>query len=188
MEGNFASKYSDKESFKTQVKYVLAGSTFGIAINVAYLTGWKFGGFYPEFLPTIILVHSFISISPQDVVVAFFAALISAYVGLWTIGKVKLDSPTKGVMVGLFVTAFSVPVVAILLFVLYLIYAIPGEFFLLFSSYSLIAIIFENVLGSLLGGFLGGILVEFVAPDYCPKCKAKLRAGVLYCPHCGWGR
>lgn len=188
MEESFTSKCSDRDSSKTQVKYVLAGSTLGIAINVMYLAGWKFGGFYPEFLPTIILVPSFLSISSQDIVVAFFATLIGAYVGLWTIGKVKLDSPTKGVMVGLFVTAFSVPVIAILLLALYFIYAIPSEFFLLFSGSSLIAIIFENVLGSLLGGFLGGVLVEFVAPDYCPKCKARLRAGVLYCPHCGWGR
>lgn len=182
-----SSRNLNGESFRSQIKYMLAGSALGIAINVTYVVGWKFGGFYPVFLPTIILVSSFLSISLQDIVVAFFAALIGTYVGLWTIGKVKLDSPTRGLMVGLFVTVFSVPIIAILLFTLYFIYAIPSEFFLLFSERSLVAIIFENAIGSFLGGFLGGVLVEFVAPDNCPKCKVKLRAGALYCPNCGWG-
>ena len=188
MGGDFTSKNSNRESFKTQFKYVIAGSTLGIVINATYFACWKFGGFSTEFLPTIILATSFLSISPQNIVVAFFATLIGAYVGLWTIGKVKLDSPTRGMLVGLFVVAFSVPVIAILMIALSFIYAISSESFLLFLGHSLISTIIENILGSLLGGLLGGFLVELMAPDYCPICKAKLRAGTLYCPQCGWGK
>jgi hypothetical protein len=187
LEGKYTLKASDEGSIKTQFKHMLAGSTLGVAINAMYSIGWRFGGFYPEFLPTI-LVYSFFSVSPQNIMVAFFATLIGTYVGLWTIGKVKLDSPTKGVIVGLIVTVFSVPVVMALLLALYHIYAIHGAFILLSLERSLISTIFENTMGSLLGGFLGGVLVKFMAPDYCPKCKAKLRIGILFCPRCGWGR
>ena len=188
MEGTSTSKHSDREASRIQINYILVGSILGAVINVTYFVGWRFGGFYPEFLPTINLVHLLPSISSQNVMVAFFAALISTYVGLWLIGKVKLESSTKGIRIGLRVTLFSVPVIAALQFALYLLYPIPIEFFLSLLASSLIAVILENVIGCLLGGFFGGILVKFVAPDYCPKCGAKLSAGIICCPQCGWGR
>lgn len=167
--------------------FVLAGATFGVVINAVYFVGWRFGDLLLEFLPDIRIGGSML-ISSQNVFVSFVAAIVGAYVGLWTIGKVKITSPIEGLAVGLLVFAISVPVSVLLLFILYWIYAIPIEFFWLYANSSIVPTVIENAAGSLSGGFFGGVLVLRAAPKFCPKCGAKLAAGIVYCSNCGWGR
>ena len=168
-------------------RYLLAGALVGMALNVTYSAGWRFGGSYDEFFPPI-RIHPSFSISLQNVLINLVAALIGTYVGLWTIGKIKLASPFEGVIAGLLVFAISIPITQLLFFILYVIYAIPSSFFVIYLKRTIVVNTLESVLGCLFGGFLGGILVHFVAPKYCPKCKAKLSTGVIYCANCGWGK
>lgn len=168
-------------------RYLLVGALVGVAVNVTYSVIWRFGGSFYEFFP-VIRIYPFFSISLQNVLINLVAALIGTYIGIWTIGKIKLASPFEGVIVGLLVFAISIPIIQSLLFVLYMIYAIPSSFFVIYLERTIVVNTLESVFGCLFGGFLGGILVLFVAPKYCLKCKAKLSTGVIYCPNCGWGK
>lgn len=168
-------------------RYLLVGALVGAAVNVTFSVGWRFGGSFLEFFPAI-RIHPFFSISLQNVLINLVAALIGTYVGLWIIGKIKLASPFEGVIVGLLVFAISIPITQLLFFILYIIYAIPSSFFVIYLKRTIVINTLESVFGCLSGGFLGGIFVLRVAPKYCPKCKAKLSTGVIYCPDCGWGK
>lgn len=168
-----------------QLKFVLTGAILGVVINSVYFVGWRFGGLPLEFLPTI---GGSMPVSLQNVSVSFIATVVGAYVGLWTIGKIKTTSPIEGLAVGLLVFAISVPVSVLLLFISFWTYAIPIEFFWLYATSSIVPMVIEDAAGSLSGGFFGGVLALRAAPKFCPNCGAKLAPGIVYCSNCGWGR
>jgi len=170
---------------KQEHRYILLSAVIVATINLTYFVGWRFGGLNPDFLP---YVWVFLSLSLQNILVGFIATTVGVYTGLWIIGKVRIDSPTIGLVVGLLSFVFSVLYSTIPLLLLYQVFTISTESFGVLMVRSLIPMTIEYAVGCLPGGFLGGIVVKRMAPNHCPRCRAELPTGVIYCQNCGWGR
>jgi hypothetical protein len=151
------------EESSANLRLILLGALVGTAFFGAYrvfqsLGGWEWARMRGRYGLLIIFEDIRIdnivwSIRIDDIFAILIATLVGTYIGLWVIGKVRIFSPLRGIIVGLIMIPLNVAMSVI-----------PGilinfEYIYLIKS-TILSVTQEIVIGCLLGGLVGGIIVK----------------------------